>query len=232
MSSISLDALRSFAFFSALKPADFAELSQRCIVRDYGARDLIIGHTDQTFDVLFLLRGVVRISIYSVDGQKVSFRDMKAGAIFGELSAIDGRPRSASVECAEPCVVAVMRQQHFLSAIATHPDFTMAVLRHMTGYVRVLTERVFEFSTMAVNKRLHAELLRMAEQAAGGAPQVVLSPAPTHAEFASRISTHREAVSREFSLLETRGLVIKEGRKMKIPSLANLRALIEAEQNQ
>jgi CRP/FNR family cyclic AMP-dependent transcriptional regulator len=67
----------------------------------------------------------------------------------------------------------------------------------------------------------------MAEKAAKGQGYATLSPAPTHAEIASRISTHREAVTREFAWLDAQGLVVKEGRALKIPSLAKLRQLVE-----
>jgi CRP-like cAMP-binding protein len=227
MTRLSMDALRSVPYFSSLDAAAFADITRHCAIREYAAQELIMGHTDETRDVLFLLQGLARVSLYSADGQRVGFRDISAGTIVGELSAIDGLPRSASVECVEPCVAAVMRQPQFLAAIGHHPQFTMAVLRHLTGQMRSLTTRVFEFSTMAVRQRLRAELLRMAEKAAEGREHAILSPAPTHAEIASRISTHREAVTREFTWLDTQGLVIKEGRALKIPSLAQLRRLVE-----
>lgn len=227
MGKLSSDALRSIAYFSALDESAFAEIARHCAIREYAASELIIGHHDKTFDVLFLLRGVARVSIYSLDGQRVGFRDIAAGTIFGELSALDGQPRSASIECVEPCIAAVMRQQNFIDAISRHPQFTLAVLRHLTGQVRVLTTRVFEFSTMAVRQRLRAELLRLAEAAMREKGQPALSPAPTHAEIAARISTHREAVTREFARLEAGGYVVKQGRALTVPSLERLRSLIE-----
>jgi len=226
MAKHSKDALRAIAYFKSLDEAAFAELAQQCAIREYGALELIIGHNDETFDVLFLLEGLARVSIYSADGQRVAFRDVAAGTIFGELSAIDGHPRSASVEAVEPCVAAVMRRPQFLAAMANHPEFTRAVATHLTQQVRVLTRRVFEFSTMAVRQRLWAELLRLAEAAAKGEGQALLSPPPTHAEIASRISTHREAVTREFAWLEAQGFIVKEGRALKVPDLQKLRGLV------
>ncbi|QIG49237.1 winged helix-turn-helix domain-containing protein [Nordella sp. HKS 07] len=110
--------------------------------------------------------------------------------------------------------------------MANHPEFTRAVATHLTQQVRVLTRRVFEFSTMAVRQRLWAELLRLAEAAAKGEGQALLSPPPTHAEIASRISTHREAVTREFAWLEAQGFIVKEGRALKVPDLQKLRGLV------
>lgn len=231
MSKHSKEALRAIAYFKSLGEAAFAELAQQCAIREYAAQELILGHKDETFDVLFLLEGLARVSIYSADGQRVGFRDIVAGTIFGELSAIDGHPRSASVEAIETCAVAVMRRPQFLAAIAHHPEFNMAVARHLTGQVRVLTRRVFEFSTMAVRQRLWAELLRLAESAPPEGKGALLSPPPTHAEIASRISTHREAVTREFAWLEAQGFIVKKGRALKVPSIEKLRGLAHMDQD-
>ncbi len=53
-------------------------------------------------DVHFVVRGRVRVTIFAAGGQEVAFRDLGAGKSFGELSAIDGQARSASVVALEP----------------------------------------------------------------------------------------------------------------------------------
>ena len=78
----------------------------------------------------------------------------------------------------------------------------------MCRVVRRLDERVFEFSTLGVNNRIHAELLRLARRAAdNGQVSVEIEHAPTHAEIANRVSTHREAVTREIKRLEKLGVI-------------------------
>lgn len=124
------------------------------------------------------------------------------------------------------CLVAVMPRQVFLKALRDQPTFMMAVMVHLTQQIRRLTDRVFEFSTLAVRNRVHAELLRIA------LPlkihnDAILSPAPTHEEIASRISTHREAVTREMARLEESGLLRKEGRTLRIENLDRLHRLVE-----
>ena len=220
------DALRSFDFFRGVSDEAFAALSRSCRRTSFGAKELIIAHEDRSFDVLFLMSGKARVNIYSPGGQRVSFRDINEGAIFGELSAIDGEPRSASVEGIEPCTAVIMPQKTFLQALSDHPAFMMAVMGHLTKQVRSLTARVVEFSTLAVANRVQAELLRLAERCPSQANQALLAPAPTHAEIASRISTHREAVTRELSLLEDQGLIAKEGRTLRIMDLARLRRMV------
>jgi CRP-like cAMP-binding protein len=224
MNRNSADALRSIEVFRSLDQSAFLELSRQCLIREFGASELVIGQSDENFDVLFLMSGQVRISLYSQDGQRVGFRDLRPGSVFGELSAIDGSPRSVSVEATEPSTIAIMKRQSFLQACEKHPEFAMALLRHLTQMVRTLTTRIFEFSTLAVRNRIRLELARLAD---GHADEGILNPPPAHAEIAARVSTHREAVSRELAWLERHGYVVKEAKALRIPSLRKLRALVE-----
>jgi CRP-like cAMP-binding protein len=79
----------------------------------------------------------------------------------------------------------------------------------MVGVIRTLNERVVEFSTLGVKDRIHAELLRLAQAGRIVEGSGRISPPPTHAEIAARISTHREAVTRELKKLEREGIIEK-----------------------
>jgi CRP/FNR family cyclic AMP-dependent transcriptional regulator len=218
--------LRNISFFEGLNDQALNALGKSCRFKTFPRGEMIIGQLDESFDVLFLSRGLARVNIYSPAGKRVSFREMPEGAIFGEMSALDGRPRSASVEAVADSSVVIMPRQVFLQTLREQPTFMMAAMIHLTQLIRSLTERVFEFSTLAVRNRVQAELLRMANPRQGSS-EAILSPPPTHEEIASRISTHREAVTRELARLEELGLLSKEGRTLRIKDVEKLRRLIE-----
>jgi len=97
--------------------------------------------------------------------------------------------------------------------------------------VRNLSDRVVEFSTLAVNNRIHAELLRLVHTQMTtrleGLAAVTIAELPTHQEIANRISTHREAVSRELARLEGQGLIARDGRGLRIRDVARLARMVE-----
>jgi len=229
LAKLTVEDFRNIAIFRDLEAEALNGLVVACSVRDYGPGELVVGHNDTTFDVFFLLSGKLHMSLYSADGQRVGLHEMSAGGMFGEISAVDGLPRSVSVDSATRCSIAIMPWQRFLAMIESSPCFAMAVTRQLATHVRRLTTRVFEFSTMAVRQRLRAELLRQALPVVEDT--AAIDPMPTHAELASRISTHREAVSREMAWLEGKGLVVKKGKALVIPSIARIRALIEQSWN-
>ncbi|MFO1091544.1 MAG: Crp/Fnr family transcriptional regulator [Hyphomicrobiales bacterium] len=223
-----VQALSRFAVFSTTPPEGLAQIAAACSWRTFKAGQLIIGHQDRSHDVVFLVAGKARASVYSASGKQVSFRDIADGGLFGELAAIDNQPRSASIEALTDATAMVMPQPVFHRLLAEHPDFMMGVMRHLTAMVRGLTDRVVEFSTLAVKNRIHAELIRLVGPAADRTGDAVLSPAPTHLDIANRIATHREAVTRELNRLEELGVVVKEGRTLRIRNVQMLKAMIEA----
>lgn len=220
-------SLKQIGLLSQLTEQELADLGGRCRWRSFTDGELIIGHQDRSFDVLFLVAGMARVSIYSLSGKLVSFRDIRPGDIVGELSAIDEKPRSASVESMGRSTFLAMPQAVFHDLLKTRPVVLFALLRHLTGQVRALTSRVFEFSTLAVRNRVHAELVRLARNGAAGGTQAVIAPAPTHSEIASRISTHREAVTRELNRLEGMNIIAKEGRTLKVLDMPRLINMID-----
>jgi CRP-like cAMP-binding protein len=110
--------------------------------------------------------------------------------------------------------------------LESHPSATAIMLKQLTRQVRALTERVFEFSTLAVKNRIHAELLRLARDHMVDDVTAVIVPSPTHADIASRISTHREAVTRELTELSRQGLVERRHGSLVVRDVPRLERMV------
>jgi len=218
--------LTRFKLFEGLPAAELRALEQRCRFRRYVRDATIVDYQENKADVFFILNGQVRVTLFSKAGREVAFRDLEAGDLFGELSAIDGKPRAANVVAISECVLAAMPGSVLWDLLHRHQSVADAMLRRLAGNVRILTDRVFEFSTLAVRNRIHAELLRLARDHDNGARPITIAPMLTHAELASRLSTHREAVTREFNDLARLGVIERSGNDLVIPDLAALERLV------
>lgn len=209
-------------------PGDaLADLEKACRWRSYDGGQLILSHHDLSNDVYFIVAGTVRVVLYSPAGKEVSFGELGAGSMFGEIAAIDGRPRSASIIAETNALIADMPAATFTKMLAAHPDVAARVLRQFADLVRQLSTRIFEFSVLAVKNRIHAELLRLARRNGIEDNRAVLSPAPTHSDIASRVSTHREAVTRELNVLAREGLMERSGGAVVITDVARLAKMVE-----
>ncbi|TCN22779.1 Crp/Fnr family transcriptional regulator [Sinorhizobium americanum] len=215
-------------FLSRLGDAAVAALSKHWTVRTYAPDELIVAHRESGRDVFFILEGHGRVTLFSENGREIFYGDRGPGDIVGEVAAIDGKARSASVVALE--VTRAASAPAFRRLIADHPEFSWALLEHLAAGVRHMTERVYEFSTLVVRRRLILELLRRADKPDETASAVFINPAPTHFELAASISTHREAVSREMSALGKKGLIERRGHRLLLCDLAALEMLAGKEE--
>lgn len=221
------ETLCGIKLFQNLSPDDLEALAKRCQWRRYTANQQVVGQMEKTKDVFFIVRGKVRAVIYSLSGKEVTFRDISDGGTFGEFSAIDGKPRSANVVALTDTLIASMSANVFWEVLRDYPEVSAITLKRLTIQVRVLSERVFEFSTLAVKNRIHAELLRLARDHMRDENTADISPAPTHADIASRISTHRETVTRELNNLARTGLIEQHGRTLIIRDVTQLTRMVQ-----
>jgi len=219
--------LRGIEVFQNLSAEERRNIASLCKTHRYFAEQRIVSYQDNTKNVYFVITGAVRATIYSLSGRQVIFQDLEAGQMFGELSAIDGQPRSAHIVALTDTLIASMAPQNFWTVIRTYPCVAEATLKRLTGLVRQLLDKLTEVSTLPVKSRIHAELLRLALQQIGNESNIaILSPAPTHLDIASRIGTHREAVTRELMALKDAGLVIKQGRELIVQDVSRLSNLV------
>ena len=219
--------LSGIEIFRSLSAADREALAGRCESRRYAANQQIISYTDSSTDVYFIVSGQVRATIYSSSGKEVAFRDIEAGEMFGDLSAIDGEPRSANVVALTDSLIVSMSTQVFWDTLQRYPAVCAVVLKALTKMVRGLCERVVEFSTLGVKNRIHAELLRLANKHMQDENSAVISPVPTHADIASRVSTTREAVTREMSHLAQIGVIERRSGELVISDVARLTRMVQ-----
>ncbi len=230
------DRASLFKRFEILKelPGDaLDDLARSCSWHSASAGRQIVLANEPSNEVYFVAAGKVKVLLYSaVEGKPVLFTTLGPCQMFGEMSAIDGMHRSATVEAEQDCTLAILPREQFHRLISVYPAFSFAVMKQLAAQVRRLSDRVYEFSTLGVQARVHAELLRLAILAGEQNGQALLSPAPLLADFAARISTHREAVSRVISRLQDNGMVRREGADIRVLDMGRLRKLLLEEKGE
>ena len=224
----SLLGLRQIRFLSELPAAALEQLGRDCRWHRYAPSQQVISRDAPERDVYLIVTGLVRATAFSAAGRQVTYREIPAGDWFGDFSAIDGHTRSADVVAVKETLVATMSPAVFRRLIHEHPSVCDHMLLRLVTSVRELTERVFEFSTLGVQNRVHAELLRLARQSGILKNRARIEPAPKHAELAAQVSTYREQVTREISRMVKQGLLARDGRALIVQDIARLEGLVSA----
>lgn len=205
------------------------ELDQVWTVSEFKKGQTIMSAEEQKSDVCFLLAGSARVAVFTENGREVSFLRLTKGDCFGEFSAIDGAPRSASIEALTTCVAARMTSEQFRSVLSVSPELSLALLETLVGKLRDLTNKVSDFNNLNADERIRAELLRLAETSHKGKDQFVIDNPPTQLEIAARVFSNRETVAREMGKMRRMGLLGRDGRRLCIPSLRMLQRYVENE---
>ncbi len=227
MPDTNLETLSRVELLADLTAAERRTLEQNCRWRRYAAHEQIIDRQSDTRDVFFVVEGQVRVVNYSLSGREITLDDFGVGGIFGELAAIDGQPRSASVMALKPSLIAAIPPDLFLSILERNSKVAIKVMKHLTAVVRNSTERIMDLSTLAANNRVQADLLRQARANMKGDNVAEVRPIPVHGDIASRVSTTRETVARVLNDLARKGIVERRKDSLVVQDVERLREMVE-----
>ncbi|MBB6254326.1 Crp/Fnr family transcriptional regulator [Nitrospirillum iridis] len=220
-------SLDSIDLLAPLTADQRANLAKQCSWRHFHPQEQVIDRASDSRDVCFIVEGRVRVVNYSLSGREVTFDDVEAGGYLGELSAIDGEARSASIVALTEVMVAFMSPRLFQQVVTQNPDIAWGVMTRLASIVRSATGRIMDLSTLGANNRVHAELLRLAKPTLKTDNTAAISPIPIHSDIAARVSTTRETVARVLGDLSRDKLVIRQDNSLLVRDFARLEEMVE-----
>lgn len=230
MNKATATTLSAFDAFSSLSHQERSSIAGLMILKDFRSGQSLTSVMEDNTDVFFIISGRACAHNLSPSGKQVQYFEYTAGMMCGHLTAIDGKPRQTETIARTPVVAATVTAEVFLQILARYPSVAAVVMRHLTERLRVHMQRIYEFSTETVGARVRLELLRMARDASTNdfANTVRFDRVPTHADIASRISTHREAVTRELKNLERKEVITWRPGNYIVHDVAMLESLTSA----
>ena len=212
-----LSLLQSVPIFSDLSPSDLNKIADRMVLRVFTKGQMILLEDDlgQTFFVI--AGGSVKITRLSDDGREVILAMLGEADFFGEMSLLDGAGRSANVVALEASEVLTLARNDFLEILQDYPKLSISLLEELTQRIRKSDQQIESLSLSDVEQRIGITLIRLAEELGTiKRGSVKIKDLPYQQDIANMAGTSRETVSRTFKLLEEKGLVTREGRKLTI----------------
>jgi CRP/FNR family transcriptional regulator, cyclic AMP receptor protein len=171
-----------------------------------------------------LLSGRAKVSTTTEEGKEVILAFRGPGDLLGELSAIDGEPRSASVEAIEPVEALAVASADFRAFLTEHPSIALMLLETVTRRLRDADRKRVEYGAHDATGRVAARLVELAEQYGEQGPDGIRIGLPlTQEELAGWTGASREAVSKALQTLRSAGWVATERRRITIHDLEALR---------
>jgi CRP/FNR family transcriptional regulator, cyclic AMP receptor protein len=169
-------------------------------------------------EVLLLESGRVKVGYETADGREVLLAVRGPGAVLGELSALDGEPRVATVTAIEDVEATTVSVSGFHEFLRRRPDATLGLLRTLTRRLRESDRKRVEFAAWDTVGRVARLLLELAaehgEELAGGGVRINLPL--SQQELAAWTASSREAVNKALRALRARGWVTTHRRAIVI----------------
>jgi CRP-like cAMP-binding protein len=216
--------LAATRLFGELDPSALASLGERAVERSYKKGQLLVYEGDAGDSVFVVIQGLVKVMVSSEEGEEMVLVTLRPFDTFGELSLVDGGPRSASAEAVEPTRVLVITRSILLELLEQHPTLTDALLRSLGSLVRRLTEQTADLVFLDIHGRMAKLLLTLAaERGEETADGILLDLNLTQADLAAMVGGSRQSVNQTLRSFESRGYLEIEGRTIRLRKPTELR---------
>jgi CRP/FNR family transcriptional regulator, cyclic AMP receptor protein len=138
--SITAEKLHEVDLFADVPMEVLEALVAKMQPQTYTAGTLLFSAGDAGDTMYFISSGRVHIFTRDANGEKISITHYGANQVFGELSPIDQRTRSAYAEAADDLSVLSLGREAFLEALHAYPQIGMSMIRSLSWRVRNTTE--------------------------------------------------------------------------------------------
>jgi CRP/FNR family transcriptional regulator, cyclic AMP receptor protein len=221
--TVSFPSMPARTFLARLQENERTALEAAGRRRPFSAGQVLFSEGDDGRDVFIVLDGVVKLVTPAASGQQVILDLESAGSLLGELSAIDGQPRSATAEAVTPIDVLVVRFEAFRNFLESQPRAATELLGVVAARLRESSQRQLEFGSSDALTRLCRSLLVMIDRFGNqdSDPSVHL-PIAQH-DLAKLTGLSREAVVKGLRRLRDLAWVETSGRTFVIRDLQAVR---------
>lgn len=199
-------------------------IERRCVWRRVPKGETVFDFSGDSRDMYFVVRGAVRIES-DVRDRPIIFANIEEGGFFGELSAIDGLPRTGTVFASSDCVVASLDGEAFREYLGKYSEIGMRIIDRLTAILRSLDDRVVSLATQNESQRICRELVRLADPDPRQPGLWQIAPLPPHREIAACAGATRATVAQTLGELALDGVLKRLGGGLVILNYDRLRQL-------
>ena len=219
-----VDFLTKVPLFSELDEAELHQLAS--VVREqHYRRHTTIVHVDDPGSSLYILKsGLVKITIEDQHGDEMILRILYPTDFFGEMSLLDGMPRSATVTAQESSEVLTIAREHFLNIIEQSPKILLKMTTVLSKRLRNANELIHSLAFFDVYGKVARLLLNLAAERGRVTEQgTVIDMRLTQQELAELAGMTRETMARTLREFQQAGCIRVESGIISILELDMLR---------
>jgi len=222
------ELLRKIPLFSDLDDRDLSQIGQLVHVKRHRAKDFIVQQSDPGGELFVIVTGHLKVISSDAEGRDTALNIIGPGEVIGEVSLLDGGPRSATVVAVDPCELLVIRREAFLHLLEDSPKIAIKLLAVLARRLRLLTERAEDIAFLRVGDRLAKRIVALADEY-GEAQEdgsVRIAFRLSQQEMGDLVGATRESANKQLRAWESRGLLSQQGGHLVLRDLEQLRRLV------
>lgn len=151
-------------FLGGLTDDERSDLERRGRLRRWQQGEVLFHEGDTSAWVAVLLSGRMKASSHGENGMEAILAVREPGALIGEVAAIDGRPRSATVTSLEPAEALVLTADDFMGFLGDHGRVGLLIMRMLCDRWRDADRKRVEFGLYDTTSRVAQRLVELAER--------------------------------------------------------------------
>ena len=205
MTSVSRTAFPAASFLGELAADDLGALRAAARAHRYRSGELLLREGDAPSAVFAILAGTVKLTKTATSGREAVLELRGAGEVVGELGAIDGQSRSASVVALGEVEALVLSAEVFNQLLRERVGLAHQLLITEVARIREASGRQLELGTADVTGRVCRRLAELAASTAWPSPTACWCGAISQQDLADWSGISRDGVVRALGELRRLG---------------------------
>src|SRR6201996_3355434 len=221
-----LSILRNHPIFCDLDPDALDQLCRYAKHTSLKRGAPIFSKGDAGNSLFAVISGTVKISISSADGRNAILNLIGAGEIFGEMSILDGQPRSADATANSNCEIFALDRREFLPFMRSQPELSMKFIELLCTRLRWTSDQVEQVILQNLPGRLAGALIRLTEKDKLAPEGQTI--AITQQEISEMVGMTRESINKQLRVWAARDWVRLEHGAIVVLNAEMLREMADA----
>lgn len=138
--STNIALLAGVPVFSLLDAEERATLAELLETEHFHKGETVYARGDSGDSLYIVVSGRVEVVVETMEGERIILAENEAGEAFGELSLLDGGPRTADAIAVEDCELLRLDREKLLELVETQPHTAIDLLTVMGRRLRATDE--------------------------------------------------------------------------------------------
>jgi len=157
-----IELLKETELFSGLEESLLRSIAAECSTNTYPAGTILFRENEIGTVLYLVVSGSIKVYTSNRNGEIKILSIITKGESLGELSLLDGKPRSATAQVIEDAKLLSLSAKKFRELLRTNHDISLGIIRQLSARLRETNRQVHDLTYLNAKQRVMKNLLQLA----------------------------------------------------------------------